>query len=349
MGNSEDAPKITTWSFVSPETFELTLRRLMEPSAEAKLREALHKVLTDIEDSKTGPMAERRAAAHEAARLQKERERLERRLAKLRQLKNMGLVPLIFGLLFAAFVWLLAFGATVAGGLTIQQALAKDMENVKENQATGLTIQELDEDLHAGQLMGVPPESSKVDGVYTRDANDKYPAPEYLIQVTNWAPELNGCEKTLANTNYDGGLESCVAAARIDLVKQDQPEITESCLFLQLTEDDGSAFPLSEDEQIEFLRALRINSDSELRYNPIFYPVKGEEPWNASTLLTCEVFGTDDESIASELSYIVGQAAYRINSQLYLAGGIFTWLEEDGSYAPRSQWDGHRSSSTQEE
>ncbi len=338
---------LNSWSAISPETFNLTVRRIFEPSAEAKLQAALDDVLSQIAESKTGPQAAQREYTREAIELKKKKEKLERRIAKLQELKKKAIGPLIISLFIGVIVWvtILALGAGAIGGTTyaIQQAIAKDMENIKENQATSLTIEEVDSDVHAGQLMGVPDRGDGEFGSYVKESeNGDYPEPAYLLEVTFWEAELDGCDTTLATVESTEEIAGCVAAARIELVNTEDPAITQACVLLQLGDEDATTTSISSDEQLEWARASQINTVAEKRNKVTSYLAGDEDSWNSTTLLSCQVSGTDDETLAREMSYIVGQLVYRINSQAYLAGGIFTWLEADGSYAPMSVWDGHR-------
>lgn len=340
---SETKPKanIHTWSFVSPETFELTLRRLVEPSAEAKMQAALDTVLQQIEEAERSPLAEQRAAFHKAEELRRKRERLERRIAKLQELKRKAAGPLIGGLLFGLLVWLLILAGVGGAGYSIQQALAKDMENIKENQETGLTIEELDANVSVGQLMGMPDNGDSPPGEYEQNANGDYPAPAFLLETTQWTPQFDGCDLVLESTNFTGEVPGCVAAARWDMAIQGQPEITQRCIVLQLGPEDATDLEFTNEEQVEFSRELRVITDQPAFLKPRFFSAGAEDSWNSTTLVWCQVLGTEDELLARKLTHIAGQVTLRTNSQAYLAGGLFTWLESDGSYAPRSQWEGH--------
>lgn len=340
---SETKPKtnIRTWSFVSPETFELTLRRLVEPSAEAKMQAALDTVLREIEEAERSPLAEKREAFHKAEELRKKRERLERRIAKLQELKRKAAGPLIGGLFFGLLVWLLILTGVGSAGYSIQQALAKDMENIEENQETGLTIKELDANINVGQLMGMPDNGDSPPGEYTQNADGTYPKPAYLLETTAWTPEFNGCDETLWDTSFKGDIPGCVAGARWDMAVQGQPDVTQTCLILQLGAEDAKAIEFTNEEQIDFSRELRVTTDKPAYLKPRFFSAGAEDSWNPTTLVWCQVLGTEDEMLGRKLAHIAGQVTLRTNSQAYLAGGIFTWLESDGSYAPRSQWDGH--------
>lgn len=344
MASTSSKTKIPTWKFANPETFELTLRRLMEPSAEAKMTAALDKVIADIEASKHGPAAERREKAREEQNLKKKRDRLKRRLAKLQELKRMALGPLLVGLAIALFTWLIVLVLTGVGTVTvaqtIQDALAKDMETIAENSATGLTIEELDADIHVGQLMGMPGGEKDADGNYLK-TGDEYMEPDYLLEITKWQPELDGCSATFALTDFDGELAGCEAAAVIDFTNQVTPEVTMSCLFLQLGDVNGPSKDTTESQQRKFGEQARFTNSAESVLKPNFWVLGPDNGWDEVTMLWCQTFGTDDEALANKMSFIAGQAGIRIDAKLYLAGGIFTWLEADGSYAPERVWEGH--------
>jgi len=337
---------VPTWRVISPENFELTLRRLLEPTAEDKLKVALDRVMADIEASKSGPAAERREKLREELALRKKKERLERRLKKLQELKEKAAGPLIGALFLAGLIWILAlvlggWGA-VTGVSAIQRALAEDMKNIEENQANGLTVKELDKDFAVGQLMGVPGGERNEEGLFPKTSDDEYLPPEYLLEVTGWTPELDSCERTIAELETSETLAGCEATGKLELRVQDAPELTATCIFFQLGSEAGLGKNASEDNQRAFARATRLKSEAPATQKPRFYVAGGTKSWDETMLLWCQTLGAEKETFTQEVSYIVGQVAVRMDAQLYLAGGIVTWLEADGSYAPERVWEGHR-------
>lgn len=344
MNASPTKGSLTTWKFTNPETFELTLRRLMEPSAESKMISALDKVMADIAEASRGSAAEQREKAREALVLERKRNRLERRLTKLQELKRMAVGPLLISLFIAFITWLVILGVTGLGAVTatqsIAEALAKDKETIAENSSTGLTIKELDADIHVGQLMGMPGGGRDENGDFIKEGNG-YKKPDYLLEVTKWEPEFDSCSDTLSKTDFTGELNGCNAAAMIEVAHSEFPEITTSCLFLQLGDENSPSPETSKDNQLAFAKQARFIEPASDTLKPNYWTLGPDNGWDEVTMLWCQTFGTEDESLGKEMAFTLGQAGIRIDAKLYLAGGIFTWLESDGSYAPERVWEGH--------
>ncbi len=354
MANSSQHPRVHALSFVSPETFELTLRRLMQPTAEEKMKEALDQVTREIAEAQRSPLAELRARHRKEEQLRKKREKLERRLAKLQELKSKAAGPLVGGLFLAGIVWVIVVAATGTGvsfgvsslSAAVQEGLKKDMEGIEERKGTGLTIEELEGNVSVGQRMGLAGGPRDENGMWQKDANDKWYPPDFLTEIVAWTPELAGCDETLSAIAYDGVMAGCHAAARIDVVKADDPAIAMSCVFLQLGTEYGRDPATSIGAQNSFGEAATFIRDPAPAERIVrFWVQDPQNKWDETMMLFCQAFGTNDAEIIKGMASSVAQIGIRVDAGAYIAGGIFTWLEADGSYAPAGVWEGHGPSS----
>jgi len=353
MISNQSHRNIAAWSFVSPETFELTVRRLVQPGAEEKLREALAAVTLQMEEAERSPLAEARARFHQEEKLRKKREKLERQLEKLQELKSKAAGPLIGGLFLGGIVWIIILAGTGTGvsyGVSaiansrltpIEAAIEEDKKGVEERKGSGLTIEELIPAVSVGQLIGIP--APNAEGTFVKDENDEWPKPEFLSQITGWTPELSGCVETLSQIAYAKEFPGCVAAARLDLVKADDPSITMSCVYLQLGTEYGPSSATSKSSQESFGKEASFLTQPPGSERVVRYWVQDPtNDWDETTMLFCQLFGSTDVEVSKRMGSSVAQIGLRVDAGFYAAGGIFVWLESDGSYAPRSVWDGNR-------
>lgn len=303
-------------SAISPENFALILQRLTQPSAEEKMRAAFARLEADLESAKE---------IREKIRLEKKRAKLERRLTKLVEFKKRAAGPLIGSLLLSLFVWLVIIGtAGTATYASVNAALQRDIENVEENLKSLYTVQEMREGFNVGQYMGMP------EGFHPGDSGEtpeEWPEPAWYVEITDtkFADDCSLWNETVVEK------EDCVGSARLELILQDQPDVSMTCVFGVPNEKN-------------FLEGDRtfVNQENAFVNSGVYFIGKGELTEELRTMLACQVYNLEDSEKAMLMAYTVGQAALRDNAGFHLAGGFFTWFESDGSYAPRSTWDGYR-------
>jgi len=349
------SPPTNFFQIVKPSDIDIALRRLFQPSAEEKMREALNSLTAQMEDATKPENVLRRANARKQERLRIKKERLEIRLEKLRALKQYSSGFIVGSLFVGALIWIvlmaiLGSGAAAGGAAlfpaytpsdAVSQGLQKDRETIEKNKSEGLTVAELSEAINVGQTLGLPGDGVTTDGSWEK-IDGSYPQPQFTAEVTEWSPNPESCVgfSDLMTRELPSG---CVAGATLTLTDLEDRDMGLKCLYLQLGNESGPSPTANRNEQQEFARNARFKEIPETTERIAYFQTQDpNNGWDETMFMLCQGFGSATEADVARMGYSVALMSIQIDAHFWYAGGILTWNESDGSNAPRSQWNGHR-------